>query len=334
MYKKIAVFNHKGGVSKTTSSYHIAWKLTSLGKRVLLVDADSQCNLSILVLGEQGFEDHNKNNPDINLKSGLAPAFKAQTSAMKPMDCLEVKNNNALFLLPGHMDLGEYEVELAFSFLNSFGVMKNLPGAFSNLIEKTAIELNVDYVITDLNPSLSALNQDIIVTSDYFIVPASPDYFSSMAIRSLSSILPKWENWAKAARLNFSDAVYPMPTKIPKFLGYTVNDFSIRNGNPSKAFQEMIDYIDITVRTEFVPRIRNVDMLLEENIYGGSYCLGQIHDFGSLVAKIQEYGLPIFALSDDQIGYTGIILDTAKSNILVFDNSFTTIAEKIIHHSN
>ena len=44
--KRIALFNHKGGVSKTTSAYHLAWMLTKLGKRVLLVDGDSQCNLS------------------------------------------------------------------------------------------------------------------------------------------------------------------------------------------------------------------------------------------------------------------------------------------------
>ena len=35
--KRIALFNHKGGVSKTTSAYHLGWMLTNLGKRVLMV---------------------------------------------------------------------------------------------------------------------------------------------------------------------------------------------------------------------------------------------------------------------------------------------------------
>jgi cellulose biosynthesis protein BcsQ len=48
MFTKIVLFNHKGGVSKTTTSYNLGWMLASLGKKVLLVDADPQCNLSIL----------------------------------------------------------------------------------------------------------------------------------------------------------------------------------------------------------------------------------------------------------------------------------------------
>lgn len=50
--KVIVLFNHKGGVSKTTTTYHVGWKLTEYGKKVLLVDGDPQCNLTSLLLGE------------------------------------------------------------------------------------------------------------------------------------------------------------------------------------------------------------------------------------------------------------------------------------------
>lgn len=53
MAKRLALFNHKGGVSKTTSAYNIGWKLAELGYKVLLVDADPQCNLSSLILQEE-----------------------------------------------------------------------------------------------------------------------------------------------------------------------------------------------------------------------------------------------------------------------------------------
>lgn len=44
MPKSICFFNHKGGVSKTTTAFNIGWGLASTGKKVMLVDLDSQCN--------------------------------------------------------------------------------------------------------------------------------------------------------------------------------------------------------------------------------------------------------------------------------------------------
>jgi cellulose biosynthesis protein BcsQ len=40
MAKKIALFNHKGGVSKTTTTFHLGWMLAAKGKKVLMVDTD------------------------------------------------------------------------------------------------------------------------------------------------------------------------------------------------------------------------------------------------------------------------------------------------------
>ena len=48
---QVALFNHKGGVSKTTTSFNLGWMLAEQGHRVVMVDADPQCNLSGLVMG-------------------------------------------------------------------------------------------------------------------------------------------------------------------------------------------------------------------------------------------------------------------------------------------
>ncbi|MBZ3300250.1 ParA family protein [Xanthomonas perforans] len=53
---RIGIFNNKGGVGKTTYTYHVTHVLAGLGKRVLLVDADPQCNLSAYCLADEGIE--------------------------------------------------------------------------------------------------------------------------------------------------------------------------------------------------------------------------------------------------------------------------------------
>ena len=44
--KIIALFNNKGGVSKTTTTYNLGWMLALMGKRTLIIDSDPQCNLT------------------------------------------------------------------------------------------------------------------------------------------------------------------------------------------------------------------------------------------------------------------------------------------------
>ena len=58
MSKTIAIFNNKGGVGKTNLCWNIADQLGRRGKKVLLIDFDPQCNLSIAVLGEEQFTQH------------------------------------------------------------------------------------------------------------------------------------------------------------------------------------------------------------------------------------------------------------------------------------
>lgn len=330
--KIISFFNHKGGVCKTTTAYHLGWMLSKKGKRVLLVDADSQCNLTLSVIGEDNYEDFIASNPSNNIKSCLTPAFESEPNLIPAAECVQVKNNANLFLLPGSFDITEYEVQLSVSFQlsSSFSTMKNLPGSFYYLLNSTAEAHNIDFVLVDLNPSLSAINQDFIISSDYFILPASPDYFSLMAIKSIARILPSWEKWAEQARLLFKNSTYPLPFRKPLFLGYTVNDYTIRNGEPAKAFQEIIDKIDSTVKEELVPSLSKVDLVLPDQKYSGNYCLSKISNFQTLQAKYQKYGVPVFALSDEQLESTGTVLDGQKERRNNFKGIFSDFADKVL----
>jgi chromosome partitioning protein len=333
MSKKICIFSHKGGVSKTTTSYHLAWMLTELGKRVLLVDSDSQCDLTNTVFGDEAFEQFYSEKPECNLKEHLSPAFDAKPVLIEAAELIPVKNNQSLFIIPGSFEISEYEVSLGVSFTLSETLMslKNLPGSFNYLIEKTAEAHSVDYVIIDMNPSLSAINQALLISSDYFIVPAAPDNFSAMAIRSLSRTLPKWEKWTKKARTAFPDAFYPLPTNTPKFIGTVIQRFNIRNGLPTKANQTLIDGINDLVTSTFVPNMRESGMLLADDEYDfDNYCLAQIPDFQTLNAAYQSNGIPVYALTDGQLGQTGAVLNTYRKMRRKFYNIFSAFGEKVI----
>ena len=76
----ISLFNHKGGVSKTTTAFNLAWMLARQDKRVLMVDCDPQCNLTGMVLGLEDLENADsiigiKDGKPLNIREGLAPAF-------------------------------------------------------------------------------------------------------------------------------------------------------------------------------------------------------------------------------------------------------------------
>lgn len=340
--KKIAVFNHKGGVSKTTTAFNIGWKLASKGKKVLLVDADSQCNLSLYSLGNKKFDDFCLSQNRNNIKDALEPAFKSKPRLIEAIDCIQIHSNKNLYLLPGNLELSECEVQLGLSFqlTDSVGALENLPGSFNYLFEKVANRYDIEYVIIDMNPSLSSINQDLLITSDYFFVPTSPDIFSYMAIKSLSRILPIWERWAKNARILFNDAEYPLPMNTPKFLGYTINDFNLSKGKPTKAFADLMDRISDVIKTELVPNLKNEGMLLPDEKYvvaqklNGNlksqqrelqkYCIAEISNFNKLIALSNDKSIPIFELSN-----TGM-QEGQRKTLGWFKALFELIANKII----
>ncbi|MDE7347608.1 MAG: AAA family ATPase [Muribaculaceae bacterium] len=114
--KRIVLFSHKGGVSKTTTIFHIGWKIAELGHKVLLVDADSQCNLSSYFLGgkfdEYYSSEETKNN---NIKDGVSVAFESKPTPITALTPVQAERNKNLFLMPGHMNLSEYDATLLVS---------------------------------------------------------------------------------------------------------------------------------------------------------------------------------------------------------------------------
>ena len=342
--KRIALFNHKGGVSKTTTTFNLGWMLASKGHRVIIVDTDPQSNLTGLVLGYKGpseLEEFYTNEGHRNLKVGLAPAFESKPVPLEAVDCIPVPGQDKLFLLPSHIGLYEYEVTLGIAqeLSGSIQTLQNLPGSISALLEKTATKFEADYILIDMNPSLSSFNQNLLMTSDYFVVPTNPDFYSVMAIDSLCNVLPHWHDWAqRAAFLDIlRNAVYPFPDATPRFMGTIIQDYRPHHGAPASSFQRWIDDINQKVTEKLVPMLDNKKMTFPKERYlatGANHCcLATIPDFNSLIAKSQETQTPVFALTESNIGGTGVVLEQMIRQRDNLRNIFSELANKVMNLS-
>jgi cellulose biosynthesis protein BcsQ len=341
MAKIINLFNHKGGVSKTTTVFNLAWMLSTMGKKVIIADFDPQCNLTGMVLGYKGVEDLQDTyteNPANNVKDALSPAFESKPRQVVGAECTAVPGNDNLLLLPGHIGLAEYETTLGIAqeLSGSLLALKNLPGSIRFMLSATGRRYEADYIFVDMSPSLGPLNQNLLMTSDHFIVPLHPDYFSAMALSSLTRVLPRWKAWASTAWgievLKTAD--YPFPEPHTKFIGAVVQKYRPRNGVASKAFQHWIDQLVIGLKSQLVPELVKAN-LLDVNDFKARSGLDpwqpimEVADFNSLIALSQEHQKPVYALTPDIVG-KGAVWDQAKANMDLFGSGFENCAKRVI----
>ena len=342
MAKQISLFNHKGSVSKTTTTFNLGWMLANKGKRVIIADCDPQCNLTGMVLGFKGFEDFKsiyESKKVRNIRDGLAPAFESRPKPIESVVCESVDGQPNMHLLPGHIGLAEYEVTLGIAqeLSGSLVTLQNLPGSLHHLFSLTAQKYDADFILVDMSPSLGPINQNLMMTSDYFIVPMTPDYFSVMATNSLASVLPKWSAWAKQAGSlpTLKNATYPFPDKTPKFLGTIIQKYRLREGNiPSAAFQKWIKEIEGEVKEKLIPVLKENDMLLPESAYEKAGLqmgqpLIQMSDFNSLIALSQKHKAPVFGLTDEELEQTGIVLEITKKSMQQFRDLYSVGADRL-----
>jgi chromosome partitioning protein len=344
MPKSICLFNHKGGVSKTTTTFNLGWSLADKGKKVLIVDLDSQCNLTGLVLGYSAVDDEKMDlfyasRENLTLK----PIVEALINGVAPDNfitneqgnILKTENKN-LFLLAGHLDISDLDSQISVSLKIASGIpaTKNIPGSLPSVLQKLALKYQVDYVLYDLSPNVGGLNEVVLMSSDYFIVPTSPDYFCLQAINSLEKNIVKWNSEIENFRVSnrFETGLFPIKNK-PKFLGAIQQRYRPRNDKAAKSFQAWIDKIGSAVNTKLVPALKAIDCVIDfptisktlENSGLKPHDLAQIADFNSLIAISQQISKPIFALTDEEIKSVGKVFGHAEDTMIASRDNFKTV---------
>jgi len=291
-----------------------------MGKRVLMVDADPQCNLTAYVMDSGVLDDLLDHSDDANgetIWSGVKPVVDA-TGGVNEIECFEVGTN--LFLLPGDIRLSDFEEELSDFWRQCFQRKRRGfvgTAALSTLANFVCKAEKIDYVFYDSGPNIGPLNRVIILDCDYFIIPAAYDLFSVRALKTLGRTLFSWiSDWETISELA-PEGIYMLPG-TPKFLGYIPQNFTVYRGGVASQQARYLGLLDKSIQTEIVGVLKELGVTKP----GMNYQLGEIKDFGTLVTASQREGRPIYSVkagSNDQ---------RAKARA-----DFQAIAKKIIQQT-
>ena len=195
--KTITFFNNKGGVGKTTLLCNLAAYLAiENGKKILVVDADPQCNSTTYMLSDEVLRALYSKSRRQTIESFMAPVRKGQghlTDRVMPLHSERFK----CCVIPGDPGLALSEDLLASDWKDA--VAGNSRGLQTSLVMRNlALHYeDYDYVLFDVGPSLGAINRSVLLASDYFVIPMSVDIFSLMALENINLALNKWRDGIK-----------------------------------------------------------------------------------------------------------------------------------------
>lgn len=168
----IAITNQKGGIGKTTTAINLGVGLAEKGKRVLLIDADPQSNLT-KGLGYRRIPDDSFTLCDV-IQGIMDKEPVSMTGSM-------LHSNEGVDLIPASINLAGYETR-----------MVNMKGRERFL--KTCIDTvkdNYDYVLIDCKPSLELLTINALAAADKALIPMQPHYYATQGLQDLLRSIQK-----------------------------------------------------------------------------------------------------------------------------------------------
>jgi cellulose biosynthesis protein BcsQ len=355
----ISVFNNKGGVGKTTLTFHLAHALALLGKKVLLVDADPQCNLTIYALPVEviqsiwSAEDAFIDDLDLARRDVTNDAFAAFCSEprtlhflLKPAEegtqdlpvlppPIPVATN--LHLIPGRLTLHMFEDVVARRWSDAFvgnALALRTLSEIRRVIKRYAEVNNYDIAIVDTSPSLGPLNKIALTMVDGFVVPCGPDLFSLYGVRNIGNTLDRWKKEYDTLYALIAPQKRPeFPARFVRFLGYTVYNARLRTDstpwNMAIAHHNYASQIKDFVR-RFIDRKLSEglsDAELDEPIGGQSV----MHSHNTYPSHAQKYNVPMWSLPFSQVeSEDRPTIQINKERYIATQGAYTTFAMDLL----
>lgn len=217
----VAVINYKGGVGKTTTTANLAAELAWRGRKILLLDLDAQSSLTFSFVRPDEWKKEFAQEKTIkswfdSFVSG--PPISLDSLVFEPTKVKEKLTNRQgeLHLISSHLGLINVDLELATELggatlrqakANFFKVHRRLADGLSGLVD------SYDVILIDCPPNFNVVTKTAIVASDHILIPAKPDYLSTLGIdylqRNLGELVSDYNDYATHENNGREEAINP-----------------------------------------------------------------------------------------------------------------------------
>lgn len=274
----VSVINYKGGVGKTTITANLAAELAWRGRRVLVLDLDAQASLTFSFIRPDIWKD--KLEQSRTIKSWFdsflnGPPISLESLIVQPDDVSKLlrRRLGELHLLPSHLGLINVDLELATSLggaslnqakINFLKVHRRLKEGLATL------ESSFDIILIDCPPNFNIVTKNAIVASEYILVPAKPDYLSTMGIdylrRQLSQLVHDFNEYVRLGQHDTGSTI------APRIVGVVFTMIQVYGGRP------------ISSQRPYISQIRNLDVPVFDS---------SMRENKTFFSDAPEYGIPV-----------------------------------------
>jgi len=332
--KSIAVFNNKGGVGKTTLLCNVASFLSvRKEKRVLVVDADPQCNASLYMLNNNEWADVLYDYDNTSVYKIFEPVEEGEGYINENEIPNYSSNGFGLDLIVGDTRLSIMEDFLSGDWISGkAGESRGLKTTFliKDFLDK--VRDMYDYVFFDVGPSLGAINRVVLLACDFFILPMSSDIFSIQALNNISTALRTWVNginrglqeYQEREGYSFRLRGFDVSSNL-KLIGYIYQQYTAKSvggiTRPVMAYEHILQDIPSAIE-------RELSNMVNSNITIEELCLGSIPNFNSLIPMSQTANKPVFLLNSND-GIVGAHFSKVREYECVMERIVSNLLQNI-----
>ena len=245
----ISVINYKGGVGKTTLTSNMAGELAYRGYDVLMIDLDPQASLTFSFLDPETWR--KEVAPVRTIKNWFATKKKDREKNFNKLIITPDAVNDALDgrgkldLVSSHLELINVDLELATKLGGATPqqMSENYVKVHSRLKEglEQVPDVAYDYIIIDCPPNFNIVTKCSIVASDYVLIPAKPDYLSTMGIDYLQASVKKLVKDYNTFCSQSEDDDEEYSHIAPEIVGVVFTMVQFYGGQPINACRQYID---------------------------------------------------------------------------------------------